>query len=120
MIEQGKTRHAETWDFALGDVWYFRPNEAHFVQGLAPDGCKYIAGVQSLPCCTNLGGARLPAGSAAGIRQSLFLSLVEGLLHVPSSSPRCRPLGFVKACVRGWRRSLAVRFQVLAQSDYNW
>jgi len=23
----------------------FRPNEAHMVQGLAPDGCSYIAGM---------------------------------------------------------------------------
>ncbi|CAL8464787.1 g4322 [Coccomyxa elongata] len=37
-------RPTETWDFATGDLWYFRPNEAHMVQGLAPTGCTYLAG----------------------------------------------------------------------------
>ena len=24
-------RPTETWDFVTGDIWYFRPNEAHMV-----------------------------------------------------------------------------------------
>lgn len=43
-MESGKDRPAETWDYGAGDVWYFRPNEGHMVQGLRP-GCTYLAGV---------------------------------------------------------------------------
>lgn len=42
-MESGKKRPAETWDFGFGDVWYFRPNEGHTIQGLR-DGCTYLAG----------------------------------------------------------------------------
>lgn len=34
---------SETWDYGAGDIWYFRPNEGHMIQGLA-DGCTYLAG----------------------------------------------------------------------------
>jgi hypothetical protein len=44
VMESGKDRPAETWDFGAGDVWYFRPNEGHMVQGLRP-GCTYLAGM---------------------------------------------------------------------------
>ncbi|BDA50372.1 probable oxalate decarboxylase OxdD [Coccomyxa sp. Obi] len=43
VMESGKNRPAETWDFSFGDVWYFRPNEGHTIQGLR-DGCTYLAG----------------------------------------------------------------------------
>ena len=42
-MEQGANRPAETWDFGPGDVWYFRPNEGHMVQGLE-DGCTFLSG----------------------------------------------------------------------------
>ncbi|CAK0784366.1 hypothetical protein CVIRNUC_007570 [Coccomyxa viridis] len=47
VMEEGKPHPAETWDFREGDVWYFRPNEGHMVQGLEPDGCTYLAGYNS-------------------------------------------------------------------------
>lgn len=43
VIESSRDSMAETWDYATGDVWYIRPNEAHVVQGLR-DGCTYLAG----------------------------------------------------------------------------
>ena len=46
-MESGKKRPAETWDFGFGDVWYFRPNEGHTIQGLQ-DGCTYLAGTPLL------------------------------------------------------------------------
>ncbi|CAL5229797.1 g13191 [Coccomyxa viridis] len=46
-MEEGMTHPAETWDFGEGDIWYFRPNEGHMVQGLAPSGCTYLAGYNS-------------------------------------------------------------------------
>ncbi|CAL5229795.1 g13188 [Coccomyxa viridis] len=44
VMEEGRTHPAETWDYGEGDIWYFRPNEGHMVQGLAPSGCSYLAG----------------------------------------------------------------------------
>ena len=42
VVEAG-AGYSETWDYDFGDVWYFRSNEGHMVQGLA-DGCTYLAG----------------------------------------------------------------------------
>jgi hypothetical protein len=42
VVENGRGI-SETWDFGYGDVWYFRPNEGHMIQGLA-EGCTYLAG----------------------------------------------------------------------------
>ncbi|CAL5229796.1 g13190 [Coccomyxa viridis] len=47
VMEEGSTKPAETWDYGEGDIWYFRPNEAHMAQGLAPSGCTYLAGYNS-------------------------------------------------------------------------
>ena len=46
-MESGKKRPAETWDFGFGDVWYFRSNEGHTIQGLQ-DGCTYLAGAPTV------------------------------------------------------------------------
>jgi hypothetical protein len=42
VVESGKGV-SETWDYGAGDVWYFRPNEGHMIQGIA-SGCTYLAG----------------------------------------------------------------------------
>lgn len=54
VVESGKGV-SETWDYGEGDVWYFRSNEGHMIQGLS-DGCTYLAGnaflhlVESIKC----------------------------------------------------------------------
>ncbi|BDA49975.1 Oxalate decarboxylase OxdD [Coccomyxa sp. Obi] len=45
VVEAG-TGISETWDYGVSDVWYFRSNEGHMVQGLA-NGCTYLAGYTS-------------------------------------------------------------------------
>ena len=49
VIEQGAERPSETWDFHEGDIWYFRPNEGHMIQGLE-GGCTYLSGEPGALC----------------------------------------------------------------------
>ena len=59
-MEQGANRPAETWDFGAGDVWYFRPNEGHMIQGLE-DGCTFLSGAPIFSSLTT-GAHRQSAG----------------------------------------------------------
>ncbi|KAK9837295.1 hypothetical protein WJX81_004372 [Elliptochloris bilobata] len=45
VVDEGKTRPVDTWDFGEGDVWFFPSNLPHTVVGLE-GGCEYIAGCE--------------------------------------------------------------------------
>ncbi|KAK9840760.1 hypothetical protein WJX81_002919 [Elliptochloris bilobata] len=43
VLEQGKLRGVDTWDYFEGDIWFFPANTAHTVVALA-DGCYFLTG----------------------------------------------------------------------------
>ncbi|KAK9917475.1 hypothetical protein WJX75_004774 [Coccomyxa subellipsoidea] len=95
VMESGKDRPAETWDFGAGDVWYFRPNEGHMVQGLRP-GCTYLAGYDdgSFEDRESLSvSAWLSTAPARVVAQGLGVTEGEVTRHLAADTFTFLPLG---------------------------